>query len=153
MKVTKFMTQELVSCGPADTLERAAQLMWERDIGCVVVVDDTDRVVGIITDRDICMATYTRGELLRAIPVSAAMASPVHSCRDDHELERVEREMALHQIRRMPVLDAAGHAIGMISLSDIARGAHVHTAISSVEVASTLAEVCKPRRHARPPID
>jgi CBS domain-containing protein len=153
MRVSKFMTQELVSCGPTDTLERAAELMWNRDIGCLVVIDDDDRVVGVITDRDICMSVYTRGALLRDVAVSSAMATTVHTCRDDEELEMVQLEMGRHQIRRMPVLDAAGHAIGMISLSDLARGSRRHTAISPAEVGTTLAEVCKPRHHPRPPID
>jgi CBS domain-containing protein len=145
MKVSKLIHKTVVTCRSTDTLERAAELMWEHDIGCVPVIDQTGGVAGIVTDRDICMAAYTRGEPLRTIPVTTAMAHTVYSCAPDDDLNRVEREMSRRQIRRMPVLDSHGHAIGIVSLNDIARASQGGNAVSASEVASTLAAVCAPR--------
>src|SRR5688500_1982341 len=74
MRVAELMTTAVVSCGPQDTLARAAQMMWDRDIGCVAVADEARRVIGMITDRDICMAALIQGRALDAIAVDTAMA-------------------------------------------------------------------------------
>ncbi len=74
MKIEKAMTKEVLSCSPSDSLNRAAQLMWEGDCGALVVVDkEHDRVVGMVTDRDICMGTYIQG-----IPLSEGSVSSVY---------------------------------------------------------------------------
>ncbi|MCE9575378.1 MAG: CBS domain-containing protein [Deltaproteobacteria bacterium] len=143
MKVRKLMSQALATCRTHDTLERAAQLMWERDIGAVPVVDDEGCVVGIVTDRDICMATYTRGAPPAAIGVGAAMATHVHTCAPDDSLKDVEQQMARHQVRRMPVVDDDGRPVGMISINDIARAAGRD--VTPSEITATLAAVSAPR--------
>ena len=143
MKVARLMTTDIATCRTHDSLERAAQLMWDRDIGAVPVVDDDGRIVGIVTDRDICMATYTRDAPPRAISVTAAMAQRVFSCGPDDDIRVVEKEMSDRQIRRVPVLDQAGRPIGIVSLNDIARASGRE--VSAAEVASTLAAVCAPR--------
>jgi predicted transcriptional regulator len=94
---------------------------------------------------DTCMAAYTRGAPLRAIPVASTMAREVFTCGPDDELAVVEREMSRHQIRRMPVIDMHGQPIGMISLNDIARASQAANSVSTKEVASTLAAICAPR--------
>jgi CBS domain-containing protein len=144
MKISRLMHKDAITCRTVDTLERAAQLMWDHDIGCVPVIDEQGHIAGMITDRDICMAAYTRGVGLSAIPVTAAMATRVYSCGPDDELRDVERTMSEHQIRRMPVIDGAGHPIAVISLNDIAR-ASVANGVPAKDVAATLAAVCTPR--------
>ncbi len=78
MNVSDLMTTAVKSCVIGDSLQRAAQLMWENDCGVVPVLDGEGRVVGMITDRDICMAAYTHGQALWQLPVSGAMAKQVH---------------------------------------------------------------------------
>ena len=75
MKVEDLMTRSVGTCRPTDTLSSAAQLMWERDCGCVPVVSDdgSNRVVGMLTDRDICMAAHFRGASPGALPVGQVM--------------------------------------------------------------------------------
>jgi CBS domain-containing protein len=148
MKVSKLMRPDVITCRTIDSLERAAQLMWDHDIGCVPVIDENGRVAGMITDRDICMAAYTRGAPLRAIPVVSTMARDVYSCGPDDDLASVEREMGRHQIRRMPVIDAHGQPIGIVSLNDIARASQGANSVSMKEVATTLAAICAPRQIA-----
>jgi CBS domain-containing protein len=144
MKVSRLMHEDAITCRTVDTLDRAARLMWDHDIGCVPVTDDQGHIAGMITDRDICMAAYTRGVGLSAIPVNSAMATRVYSCGPDDELRDVERIMSERQIRRMPVIDGEGHPIAVISLNDIAR-ASVGNGVPAREVAATLAAVCTPR--------
>jgi CBS domain-containing protein len=144
MKVSSLMHRDAVTCSTHESLDRAAQLMWEHDIGCLPVVDDNGRVAGMITDRDICMAAYTHGEPLRTIPATAAMARTVYSCGPDDDLHEIEKTMQQRQIRRMPVIDAAGHPIAVISLNDIARAAE-GGGVPAGEVATTLAAIGRPR--------
>lgn len=144
MKIASLVRRDITSCSIHDTLDHAAQLMWERDIGCLPVIDDQGHVTGMVTDRDICMAAYTQGLPLRAIPVTTAMAKRVFSCELGDELESVERTMSEHQIRRMPVIDEQGHPVGIVSLNDLARAASLGKLPPS-EITSTLAAVSAPR--------
>lgn len=144
MRVSNLMHLGAITCRTTDTLERAAQLMWDHDIGCLPVVGEHGRVEGMLTDRDICMAAYSRGAALSAIPVAPTMSRRVYACGADDELGQVERTMSEKQIRRMPVVDADGHPIAVISLNDIAQAA-VTERIPAREVASTLAAVSAPR--------
>ena len=147
------MTREVKACGPNDSLNRAAQLMWENDCGFlpVVSVDGDGRVIGVITDRDACMAAYTQGRPLTDIPVSAAMAHEAISCRAGDGISQAESQMRDNQIRRLPVVDAQGRLAGIISINDIAREARREAAsggrkeVGQQDVAETLAAICQPR--------
>lgn len=144
MKISSLIHRSVTSCTTHDTLERAAQLMWDHDIGCLPVIDDQGHVAGMVTDRDICMAAYMQGAPLRAIPVANAMAKHVFSCTEDDEVSAVEQTLSAHQIHRMPVIDAQGHPVGIVSINDIARAASAGQVPPS-EIASTLAAVSAPR--------
>lgn len=144
MRVAKLMHRDVATCRTIDTLARAAQLMWDRDIGCLPVVDEGGHVAGMITDRDVCMAAYTRGVPLTAIPVTLAMSRTVHACLPTDELSTAEHVMTQHQVRRLPVIDDQGNLVGLISLTDVARAAS-KTGVTATEVATTLAGICAPR--------
>jgi len=85
MKVRDLMAYEVAACRPTDSLNIAAHLMWEYDCGCVPVVDRENVVVGIVTDRDICMGAYTQGRSLHVISVQEVMGRPVISCEPDDD--------------------------------------------------------------------
>lgn len=144
MKISSLIQRSVTSCTVHDHLDRVAQLMWDHDIGCLPVIDTQGHIVGMVTDRDACMAAYTQDAPLRAIPVVNAMAKQVFSCKEDDEVGAVERTMSQHQIHRMPVIDDQGHPIGIVSLNDIARAASAGK-LPANEVASTLAAVSTPR--------
>lgn len=149
MNVSDLMTQGVQSCGIDDTLARAAQIMWERDCGCVPVVDGNQRVVGVLTDRDICMAGYTQGKSYAEIPVTTAMAQHVFAVGPSDAIEAAERLMRDKQIRRLPVVDGTGKLRGILSLNDIALHAHRRrglrsNGLSTDSVAQTLAAICEP---------
>jgi CBS domain-containing protein len=148
MLVSNLMTQNPRSCHVGDNLAAAAQIMWEADCGAVPVVDDQQKLVGIVTDRDICMAAYTRGEVLRNIPVRVAMARDVITCGSAESVERAERAMRDARVRRLPVVDGEGRLLGIVSLNDLAREAfHAgkEDAPRPNDVAETLAAICEPR--------
>jgi CBS domain-containing protein len=146
MQVEQIMNQPPVACRAHDTLNVAAQLMWEHDFGALPVMADDGRVIGIVTDRDICMAAYTQGRRLQAIPVEVAMAKEVFTCKRDSSVEDAEHLMGEKQIRRLPVLDDAGQLVGMLSLGDIARELGASRKKSVIrEFVQTLAAICTPQ--------
>lgn len=115
------MTEAPSTCGLDDSLNRAAQIMWELDCGCVPVVDASGKTAGLVTDRDICIAAYTQGRSLKEISVGSVTANrPTFSCGPNDEIEDAEALMKEHQIRRIPVTDAAGKLVGILSFCDLA---------------------------------
>jgi CBS domain-containing protein len=121
MRVAQLMSQPVFTCSVNDSLNDAARLMWEHDCGAVPVVDGDGKVVGIVTDRDVCMAAYTQGERLGVLPVVSAMAKQVFCCRPDDSLEKAQAVMGEQQIRRLPVVDAENRPLGMLSLNDLSQ--------------------------------
>jgi CBS domain-containing protein len=123
--VRTIMTVSVASCRPTDTLNAAAQIMWDQDCGAVPVVDAEGRLCGIITDRDVCMAAYTQGALITAISVGDVMSGPAHTCHPDDTLTKAATLMADAQVRRLPVVDAQDHPIGIVSMADIVRNVRI----------------------------
>jgi CBS domain-containing protein len=158
MKVEKLMTRNVKTCRREDRLNAAAQLMWENDCGCVPVIgtNGDGAVVGMLTDRDVCIAAYTQGKPLWQIAVATAMAQRVIACAPSDELERAEALMREHQVRRLPVINEKGVLEGIISLNDIAREAErerraQRPQVSHAEIGNTLGAICQPhRRRAQP---
>ena len=155
MKVENLMTKEVASCGPDDTLNDAARIMWERDCGFVPITESGEnrRVVGIVTDRDICIAAYTRGQVLGQIRVGDVMSTGIRSCTPAEDLASVEAAMSRAQIHRMPVVDDADQLLGVISLADMAREAAREAGsrrqeVTVKEIGETLAAIRQPRRIA-----
>jgi CBS domain-containing protein len=152
MRVAQLMTKEVRFCHPSSSLHEAARLMWEGDCGFVPVTEEGGtRVVGVITDRDVCMAAYTRGQSLQSQSVRDAMARQVRSCRSDATVEQAEAIMREAQVRRLPVVDGAGQLIGVLSLSDLAREAARERGerrqdVRAADVGETLATISQARQ-------
>jgi CBS domain-containing protein len=121
MNVQQLMANHVCSCHPGDTLETAARLMWNHDLGFLPVVEGRS-VIGTITDRDICMAAYTRGALLRDLIVGAVMAREVFSVAPTDSVEAAEKLMRAHQLHRLPVVQD-GELLGVLSVNDLVREA------------------------------
>ena len=145
MKVRDMMSRPVQTCRSNESLNQAAQKMWDADIGAVAVVDDKDRVVGMVTDRDLCMAAYTQGRPLSEIVIAQIMSRHLVACGPDDSIGDALRLMKMHQIRRLPVLDAARHAVGMVSLSDLVRWPE-RPSRGEGELLDALAVVSQPRR-------
>jgi CBS domain-containing protein len=135
--VRSLMTVGVRICAPGDSLNKAAQLMWEGDCGCVPVVE-AGNVVGLVTDRDAFMAGYTQGKPLAEISVESAMSKQITSCGPDDSIGDALALMAEARVRRLPVRDASGKLTGILSLADVARWAR---SVGSPAVDAALAEV------------
>jgi CBS domain-containing protein len=103
---------------PSDTVQQAARLMAEFDVGSLPV-GENDRLVGMITDRDIVVRAISKGSGCDT-PVREAMTNEIHYCFDDEEIEDVAEKMSDLKVRRLPVLDREKRLVGIISLGDIA---------------------------------
>lgn len=153
MKVEQLMTKDPRVCAKAATLNDAAQIMWEADCGMVPVVeriDGADRLVGVVTDRDMSMAAYTSGLSLKELSVERAMTRELQTCTPNDSLETAESTMREAQIRRLPVVDGAGSILGILSLADIAREAEREREqkspnVTASEVGTTLGAIAQPR--------
>jgi CBS domain-containing protein len=151
MQVQDLMAQPAITCHVNDGLDAAAQKMWDHDCGALPVVNDEGKVTGVITDRDICMAALTQGRALHELLVNVAMAKTVTAIGPHDSLEEAEHRMAKHQVRRLPVVDAAYRPIGVLSLNDLAIAAtrpDARRKPGHAAVAQTLAAVCQPRTGA-----
>lgn len=149
MRVEELMTPRVACCGRDDTLDRAAMLMWSNDCGCIPVCDERDalRPIGMITDRDVCMAALFQGKPLGQLRVRDAMARTVFCCGPGMSVMEAERIMREARVRRLPVVDANGSMVGIISLADLAREAEreqivPRQKVTADEVGVTLACIC-----------
>jgi CBS domain-containing protein len=146
MKVKQLMSDNLGTVSETDNLDCAARIMWEKDCGIVPVVDATSRVVGMITDRDICIAAYTQNKVLKEIPVAGIGTKQVVSVRPDDSADEATELMQKHQVRRLAVTDERGCLVGLVSLNDLARRAgRDGKDVPQDGVAKTLAAISQPR--------
>lgn len=118
-QVAEVMTRGVRALAPSDNLQRAAQAMDELNVGAIPVCDD-ERVIGVVTDRDITIRGVAQGCAPESTPLTAVMSEGVSTCYEDDDLDEVTVKMQDQQIRRVPVLDRNEHLIGMLSLGDLA---------------------------------
>ena len=118
MKVSKFMTRDVRLVTPTQTIRDAARMMAELDAGSLPVQQD-DRLVGMITDRDITVRAVAHGKSPDT-PVRDVMSREVLYCFDDQELKEVARNMGEVKVRRLPVVNRDKRLVGIISLGDLA---------------------------------
>jgi CBS-domain-containing membrane protein len=140
------MTRDVYTCTINDSLNGAARIMWDHDCGCAPVIDMHGKLAGIVTDRDISMAAYTQGVPLDSIPVERVMSARVISCGRGDDLETAHQLMRTHEIHRLPVVDARGRPIGILSLSDVINHWHGDRAAEqAVEIAATFSAIRRRR--------
>jgi CBS domain-containing protein len=149
MLVEDLMTRNVASVRSDQSLAVAARLMWDCDCGALPVVDaDSAKVVGMITDRDICMATWSRGLAPGEIRAREVMSDNLVTCQPRDAIARAEQVLRTKQIRRLPVVDSERRLLGILSLADIARAAGATSKLesdrdlSSDVLATTLAGIC-----------
>ena len=123
MKVQDMMSKPVTTCAMQDTLNTVAQKLWDLDCGALPVVDPDQRPVAVITDRDVCMAAFTTGKPLDDLRVMGSMSKQIWTCRAQEEVNSAALRMAKHGVRRLPVVDAEGRLVGMLSLNDLATAA------------------------------
>ncbi|MBS0280579.1 MAG: CBS domain-containing protein [Proteobacteria bacterium] len=118
MQVHELMSRDVATITPGTTLKDAARRMAALDVGALPV-SDKDRLVGMITDRDIAVRGVAQGKTANA-KVRDVMTPEIKYCFDDQELDEIAANMADIQVRRLPVLDRDKRLVGILSLADIA---------------------------------
>jgi CBS domain-containing protein len=119
MKVKEIMTANPKACTLTDNLAEVARLMWEADCGIVPVLADGGKVVGLITDRDICMAAMTKGRNESNIAVEDVISGKLFACKPEDDIHTALNTMSENKVRRLPVVAADGKLRGMLSMNDV----------------------------------
>jgi CBS domain-containing protein len=148
MLVRDLMTRNVSSCRPENNLAELAEVMWKNRCGVVPILDGSGRVMGMITDRDICIALGTRN--IRASEVLAREVSPpgYFSCSPDIDVRNALNTMATQEISRLPVVDETGRLVGILSIDDIIfRAGGGRSSLSDREIIDALASMWADRVH------
>lgn len=118
MKVSNVMTKKVDMIGPDTTLAEVARRMRDDDVGSLPIADE-DRLVGMITDRDIVIRALAAGKSPDQATAREAMSDRVLYCFEDQELDEIAHNMANNQVRRLPVLNRDKRLVGIVSLGDL----------------------------------
>ena len=149
-KVQDVMTRNVKSCRPDDNLASVASLMWDNDCGVAPVVNDNGNVIGMLTDRDVCMAVAMQNRTPADIKVSEVMSSNINACSPNENIINALKTMQQGKVRRLPVVGDEGKLQGILSLNDIilqaeeAKGRGT-TDIPHEDIVNTLKSICEHR--------
>ena len=119
MKVQDVMTRNVATCRPNSTLAEAAGLMWQHDCGVIPIIDDQKKVVGVITDRDICMAVALNNRLASEVAVTEVSSGKVFAGSPQSDVDELLATMKNKKILRVPVVESDGRIVGIVSFSDL----------------------------------
>lgn len=145
MRVKEIMSRPAHTCQPDTDLGIVAAMMWEHDCGFIPVVGASGTILGLVTDRDVCIAASTRRLAPGHISAAQAMSDTVHACFPDDSIELALASMKQFKVRRLPVIDSTGTIKGVVSINDIVRAAGTHLDLPPKDVMATLARICEPR--------
>ena len=150
MKVEDVMNLNAKVCGLTDNLSAAAGLMWENDCGILPVIAQEGRVVGLITDRDICMAANLKNQHLWNIAVEDVISGDVYACKPEEDISSALKTMREKKVRRLPVIAEDGTLKGMLSMNDVALKAEESkdkkpAQLTYAEVVNTYKAICEHR--------
>jgi len=118
MKVQDIMTSDVQCCGPDSNLAAAAKMMWDSDCGALPVLNLEGHVMGMITDRDICMATATKNKPASDITVWETVSGKAYTCQLSDDVHTALDIMKREKVRRLPVVDADGVLQGIVAMND-----------------------------------
>jgi CBS-domain-containing membrane protein len=150
VKVADMMTRNPAYCSPDTNLAAAVEILWNRNCGILPIVDSSEKLIGLVTDRDICVAVGTRNRLPSEISVNEVTSGNVITCKADDDVRTALATMAKAKVRRLPVVDSARKLQGILSLDDVVlhtdpRGARKDSEATAEEVVNTLRTVYRPQ--------
>ena len=119
MQISEIMSRDVVIVSPSDSLQMVAQKMAEIDSG-IMPVGEKDRLVGIVTDRDIVLRAVAKGKTPGKSTARDVMSPDIKYCYEDETLENAARNMSTLQVKRLPVLNREKRLVGIVSLGDLA---------------------------------
>lgn len=138
MIVKDIMKKAVATCAPEGDLASVIEIMRERDCGFLPVVDTHGIVVGVVTDRDVCLVGGTRHRPLSRVSVEETMSHPVFSCFPDENVKVVLATMAKRRVRRLPVLNKSGHLEGVLSIDDVVQAPQRRGGATAEEIVGAL---------------
>ena len=121
-KCNEVMTKNLVCCLPNDSVAKAAELMKSENIGSIPVIENeqTQKLVGIVTDRDLALKIVAGGRDSKSMKAEEVMTREVVTCRAEDDLQKALDAMSEHKLRRIPVVDNNNGIVGIIAQADVA---------------------------------
>jgi CBS domain-containing protein len=132
MKVREVMTKKVSFCGPEQTLEEAAFLMRKQNCGFLPVVGDGGNVIGVLTDRDMCIALGTRNKRPSELRVWDVMSHKLFTCMAGDDVHSALKMLRGAKVRRLPVIDRDGSLVGVLSMDDIVEKAKEHSLTTDI---------------------
>lgn len=146
MKVKDVMMRTPAFCNEGSNAGEAVEMMWKRNCGLLPIMDAKNKVVGVVTDRDLCIALGTRGIPAGQLTIAAVADGRVFSCSPEDEIHLALAKMSRNKVRRLVVLEKNGQLAGIVSMDDIVRHAAQQAAdepveLSYADVVSTLQHV------------
>lgn len=155
MKVQDVMSSEVKTCHIEESLATAATRMWDYDCGVLPVVNYENRVVGMITDRDIAIAVGTKSRLASDITIGEVMNGQVIAAALEEDIHAALRTMRHEKVRRLPVINRDGMLQGILSINDVVLRAEEekgrrHPELNYEDAMSTVKAICehRPAQHA-----
>lgn len=148
MKIQELMTRDVETCGPATDVAAVSMIMWRQDCGIVPVVDDDRRLIGVITDRDVCMALATRHRRPEELTARELMSGTLFTVRPEDDVRVALETMKSRRVRRLPVADAERRLRGMLSINDLVMaaqpsGARLTPELSANDLLTALQGICR----------
>jgi len=119
MKVKDVMMRTPASCDAATNLGAAVEILWNRNCGILPIMNSQGKVIGVVTDRDLCIALGTRNRLPGEITVGQIVSGEVFTCKPDDNIRDALNTMAREKVRRLPVVNDAGQLEGILSMDDV----------------------------------
>jgi CBS domain-containing protein len=149
MRIKHIMTKDPSCCVPSDSAQRAATIMRHEHAGIVPVIDNEQsrRIVGVVTDRDLCMNVVAEGRDARTVAVEQCMTTTVVTAAPNDSVERVTELMRENQIRRIPVVNEQHDLLGIVALADVVGRSEIKT----TQTHDTLKKVSAPTNEASKP--
>jgi len=147
MKVQDVMMRTPAYCSPETNLGSAVELLWERDCGFLPIVDAKRKLIGVVTDRDLCVALGTRCQAAGRITVGEVATGKVYSCREHEDIHAALQTMAEKRVRRLPVVNEDGLLQGILSMDNVvlhSESSGRATELSDQDVVNTLRRIYGP---------
>ena len=146
MKVKDVMAATPASCSAETNVGAAVEILWNRNCGILPIVDAQQKVIGVVTDRDLCIALATRNRLAGEITVGDVASGKVFACKSNDDIHAALATMANAKVRRLPVISASGRLEGMLSMDDVVFHSETRIAaraseLSHDDVVETLKEI------------
>jgi CBS domain-containing protein len=153
MRVEDVMSKNVYFCNPSMNLAEAVDMMWTDDCGALPVVNESGNVVGMITDRDICIALGTRAVNAGALRVGDVFVPRLFSCEPGDDIHKALATMTANKVRRLPVIDSRGTLQGIVSIDDMVLNAETIPktmgGLCCADVLMALKVICQPRQESQ----